>query len=196
MPITRQRLESLFARIGSNFRFDPTPGRELFEARYPTRHYESPSGSKSITVMAKILDEGTVAQFVCPEVYDLGKTPHRSAAFEAVMQLAWSTKALAFECDASTQKLWITADIIVEDSALTATQVERIICSLIDTVDEYHPVLRHAIDTGVIDFTRAGKESAAQPEATEVEQLIKQLGGADKIRKMLDEREGAEAGKP
>jgi hypothetical protein len=188
MPITKQRLESIFARLGSNFRFDATPERQLFEARYETNVYESPAGSKSLTVMAKILDDGTVAQFVCPEVYDLSNSTNRAAAFEAVMQLGWTTKALAFEFDASTQRLWVTADIIVEDGTLTVSQVERVIGTLIDTIDEYHPVLRHAIDTGIIDFRLAGKASPSQPGASEVEQLIKQLGGVDKIKQMLDER--------
>lgn len=100
--------------------------------------------------------------------------------------MAWTTKSLAFEYDAAEKKLWVTVDVLVEDGTLTANQVERIVSTLIELVDEYHPVLRHAIDSGEIDFRRAGNATAAQPEASEVEELIRKLGGLDKLQQMLE----------
>jgi len=188
MPVTHQRLESLLTRIGCNFRFDNAPERQLFEARFAIEYYESASGTKTLSVIAKVLEEGALVQFLCPETYDLSNCKNRSAVFEAAMQMAWTTKSLAFENDASTKMLGVTVDVPVEDGTLTANQVERIIHTLVDLVDEYHPVLRHAIDTGEIDFRRAGNATASQPEATEVEVLINKLGGLGKLQKLLEDR--------
>jgi hypothetical protein len=186
MPITHQRLQSIFTRIGCTFRFDAAEGRQLFEARFDTKFYQSPSGSKSLTIIAKILEEGALVQFLCPEIYDLSSCSNRGPVFEAAMQMAWTTKSLAFEFDSASKKLWVTVDVLVEDGTLTANQVERILTMLVELVDEYHPVLAHAIVTGNIDFRLAGNPAACQPESTEVEELIRKLGGMDKVRTMVE----------
>jgi hypothetical protein len=186
MPITHQKLESLLTRIGCNFRFDAAKDRQLFEARFETKLYVSSSGSKSVSILAKILEDGALVQFLCPELYDLSACSNRGAVFEAAMQMAWSTKSLAFEYDAESKKLWVTVDLPLEDGTLTANQVERIVGTLVELIDEYHPVLKHAIDCGEIDFRRTGNASASQPAATEVENLIRKLGGLDKVKKILD----------
>jgi len=57
---------------------------------------------------------------------------------------------------------------------------------MIRLVDEYDPVIRHAITSGEIDFTKAGKELKEQSAPTEVEALIAKIGGVEKLKELAN----------
>jgi hypothetical protein len=56
---------------------------------------------------------------------------------------------------------------------------------MIDLLDDYHAVMRHAIDTGKIDFSLTGRTTPQQPEPTEAERLIAELGGIEKVKAIV-----------
>jgi hypothetical protein len=183
MAITNERFEALLRKLGCAFEFDAK--RNCFVLAFPTQTYRSPSGHDHVTIVALLTEDGEFVRFIAPSVYDLSRSAHRAITCEAAMQVAWTTKALAFELEADTGHLWAVIEFPLADNVLTERQLKRCLLLAVDLLDDYHAVLSHAAMTGKIDFSLAGRSTPAQPEPTEAELLIAQLGGVDQLRKIV-----------
>ena len=186
MALTPQKLESLLQRIGLNFAFDADQEKEWYVGNFPTNIFLNDSKTKQLTLVIKLLDDGTFLRFLCPELYDLTDCSNKGVVFESAMQMGWITKALAYEYDAENKKMWAVVETPLQDGTLTSAQLERIILLMIRLVDEYDPVIRHAIASGEIDFTKAGKKLKEQSEPTEAEALIAKIGGLEKLKELAN----------
>ena len=184
MALTPQKLESLLQRIGLNFTFDAAQEKGWYVGNFPTNIFLNDSKINQLTLVIKLLDDGTFLRFLCPELYDLTYCSNKGVVFESAMQMGWITKALAYEYDAENKKMWAVVETPLQDGTLTSAQLLHIINSLISMVDDYDPVIRHAIASGEIDFQKAGKEFKEQSEPTEVEALIAKIGGVEKLKEL------------
>ena len=182
MALTNQKLDSLLQKIGSSFAYDAD--QEWYCGTFTTRIFKNDSNAHQLTLVIKLVEDGGFIRFLCPELYDLKNCKDRGAVFESAMQMGWMTKALAYEYDAGNKKMWAVIETPLQDGTLTSAQLERIILLMIRLVDEYDPVIRHAIAFGEIDFTKAGKKLKEQSEPTEVEALIAKIGGVEKLKEL------------
>jgi len=185
MPLSNQKLESLLRKSGCKFSFDTTC--ERFCARFHTKLFRNSKGESQLDLIVKLVEDGAFIRFLCPEIYSLKDCKFKGAAFQATLQMAWITKALSYEFDSESENLWAVIDLPLEDGTLTAQQVERILQMMVDLVDEYHPVIHHAIVSGEINLRLAGTATTETPVPTEVEALVAKLGGIDKVRKLAQE---------
>ncbi|NBO95479.1 MAG: hypothetical protein EBU79_06360 [Betaproteobacteria bacterium] len=136
-----------------------------------------------------IHEDGDFLQFVCPRLYNLRECPHKAAAFEAALVMAWRTKSVGYEYHPESGELRAVFELPLEDSMLTERQMARIVKTVYDLIETYDPVIRHAMKTGKVDMERT-KHAEPDEEAVknqEVSELIRQLGGLDKLREMASQ---------
>jgi hypothetical protein len=75
--------------------------------------------------------------------------------------IQWQTKMAQFEYDESDGEVRIIIEFPLEDNKLTDRQLRRCIVALVGILDRFYPVLKTAIDTGIVDF---GDKPAAERE--------------------------------
>lgn len=68
------------------------------------------------------------------------------------MEVQWQTKLIQFEYDRNDGEIRPIVEFPIEDSTLTARQLMRCILGLVEIIDNYYPVLRWALDEGVVEF--------------------------------------------
>lgn len=185
MPISNERLESLLVRIGCSFNFDAE--RNWFCGSLPTKVFRNGASENRVVLLASLIEDGEFLRLLAPEVYDLSSTTNRARVCEAAMQVAWQAKALAFELDGASGKLWAAIEFPLADGEITARQLERCVLLMLRLLDHYDPVLMHALTTGEVDLARAGRVEAPDAQANEIERLIQQLGGIEKVKAMASE---------
>lgn len=183
MAITNERFEALLRKLGCAFEFDAT--RRWFCLAFPTQIYRDRAGHPRVTVIIKLEEDGEFVRFLAPAVYDLSSGPFRAQACEAAMQIAWTTKALAFELESGTGHLWAVIEFPIADNSMTERQVKSCLLLLVDLLDDYHAVMRNAIDTGTIDFALTGRAVPQQPAPTEAERLIAEMGGIERVKAIV-----------
>ena len=149
--------------------------------------FKDQDGDFCCLVVVDLAHEGRTAMFIAPKLYDLTDCKHRAAVLEACLKLAFGTKSLNYEYNAETCELRATVEIPLQDSVLTPEQIRRAIFLLIDVLDNSDPVIRHAMRTGVVDLKREGLK-AADVERLDREDLVKDLGGIEILRKLVRER--------
>jgi len=132
-------------------------------------------------VAVDLAREGATVMFVAPRLYDLSGCKHRAAVLEACLILAHEMKSLNYEFQADTGEIRATVEIPVADSALNEAQVRRAVRLLVSILDSGDPVIRHAMRSGIIDLDRVGLK-AAEVERLDREQLVKDLGGIERLR--------------
>jgi len=183
VAITNERFEALLRKLGCAFEFDAK--RKWFCLAFPTQIYRDRAGHPRVTVIVKLEEDGEFVRFLAPAVYDINGSQFRAQACEAAMQIAWTTKALAFELEGDSGHLWAVIEFPLADNTMTERQLKCCLLLMIDLLDDYHAVMRHAIDTGKIDFSLTGRTTPQQPEPTEAERLIAELGGIEKVKAIV-----------
>ena len=66
--------------------------------------------------------------------------------------IQWRTKLIQFEYDAKDGEVRPVVEFPLMDAPLTGAQLMRAVNGLVELVDSYHPVLRRALDGGVVEF--------------------------------------------
>lgn len=143
--------------------------------------FKDADGDFACFIAVDLAHEGRTVMFVAPGLYDLSKCKHRAAALEACLVMAHCMKSLNYEFNGDTGEVRATVEIPVADSALDENQATRALSLLISVLDAGDPVIRHAMRTGKIDLSREGLK-AAEVDRLDREQLVKDLGGIERLR--------------
>ena len=184
MAMTPSQLGALLKKVGVNAEFNEED--QYFVFSLGTEVFKDQEGDNCLLMAIDIWEDGEFLQFICPRLYNVKDCPHKAAVFEAALVMAWRTKSLGYEYHPDSGELRAVFELPLEDAQLTERQLGRILKMVYDLVEAYDPVIRSAIATGKIDMELAGSKRP-DPEAAknrEVEDLIAELGGVDKLREL------------
>lgn len=134
---------------------------------FSTDAYVDPDGDRSIFLVLKPEEAGEYFKLIAPNLYRLPKDADNGAAFQALLMTSWKTKLVQFEYDASDGEVRGIVEFPLEDSPLTRRQLMRCVHGIVQIVDEYHPVIARAIESGFVDFEGARKGADVEKLARE-----------------------------
>jgi hypothetical protein len=125
--------------------------------RFSTSSYADPNGDRSLLIICRLSDDGHYLELYAPNALNTSDCKYKAALFSAMLQLALQTKHVQLEHDPDDGEIRFAIDYPVCDGTVTAKQIDRMIFVLIGVLEQYYPVLRHAMDTGKIDWTKRWK---------------------------------------
>jgi hypothetical protein len=157
MPLNLERLEAMFVEAGLKYRLEDA-GHLL--TGFATTTYENEDGQRGVAVAVTVSEDGEFLEFTAPRLYDARRSRDAGRLFQALLDVTMRTKLVRFEHDPEDGEIRCTVSYPVEDGSLTRRQFRRMLEAIPKAVDRWHPVIRLAIDEGVVDLA-AGLEQAA-----------------------------------
>ena len=160
MPVTIETIKQHLTTLGLKFGVSNSDPNSVGFG-IDTENYLDAEGRKRIFVICGVFDEGTYLEVFCPNVANLATCRFKSAALAAMAEICWRTKHAQLEYDPSDGEVKISADMPVCDSVVTAEQLLALMGNVVTVMDEYQPVIRHAMETGQVDMGRMWIRKAA-----------------------------------
>ena len=190
MPMTISELNQLAAQIG--WKLTVSECQNWIEGFWETKRYRTADGEPGIRICLSLRDEGTLVFIAAPTAYSLQGCAHRGAAIEAMSRIAYVTPCIGYELDPSDDEVRVTAEFPIGSVALTVDQLEGTVVLMVRMIDDFDPVVRHAMASGTVDLGLQGKPLPR--ERSEVKELVRQLGGMEKLRELAARRSRPAAG--
>lgn len=189
MAVTLSELAGLFKQAGINLTV--VAEDNLVHGVWETKRFRDVDGDAGLRVFVIVGENGRFLSFVAPDVYRLKGCAHRAAAIEAMARIAYVTPYVGYELDPEADVIRATIEFPLETAAVTSEQLRHSCALLVEIVDHFDPVVRHAMATGEIDLARAEQDPPAARD--ELEALVEKIGGIDKLRELAEARNGGTA---
>lgn len=142
----------------TGYRFEQF-GENQIRLGFTTQNYINPLGHKSLLLLISLFEDGRYLAVSAPLAMKLAG-PHADAFVRACMMFQWQTKLIQFEYDDSDGEIRPVIEFPLEDAPLTRTQLNRCLHGMVTLVDEVYPILKKALETGVIEFPKRGGAAA------------------------------------
>jgi len=150
MPINLERLEAFFVEAGFKYRLADD---DHVVAAFATKSYRNDHGHLSLVVVVSVSEEGEFLEFTSPQLYDARRCRDPGALFQALLDITQRTKLIRFEHDPEDGEISCTVAYPVEDGGITRRQFRRLLEVIPKAVDRWDPVIRLAIEQGVVDLS-------------------------------------------
>lgn len=193
MPITLPEIAKHLDQLGWKHQIDEE--RERVVMGSGTEHYVDFEGDKHVWIWIEVRSEGEYVQVVLPGVYNLKDCKFKGPVLAVLAEIAFRTRSLQCEYDSSDGEVRYAVDTWVLDNTLTVQQLEIMVRIAVDLLEEFEPVVRHAIATGKIDFGLAVKreqqkpaEEGPAPLPPEIAELLTKAGGIEGLREAVERR--------
>ena len=158
MPVNLEQLEGFFVEAGLKYRLEEA-GHLL--TGFATASYEHADGRAGVAVAVSVSEDGELVEFIAPGLYDARQCRDPGKLFQALLDISLRTKLVRFEHDPDDGEIRCTVSYPVEDGSLTRRQFRRMLEVIPRTIDRWHPVIRLAIEQGVVDLSAGLAEPAA-----------------------------------
>lgn len=159
MPINLEQIEAYFVEAGLKYRLEED-GHAL--TGFATASYQNEDGRRGVAVAVSVSEDGYFLEFTAPRLYDARRCRNPAALFQALLDIMLRTKLVRFEHDPADGEIRCTVSYPVEDGGLTRRQFRRMLEAIPKAVDRWHPVIRLALDEGVVDLAAGLAEAAAK----------------------------------
>ncbi|MFM7206727.1 MAG: YbjN domain-containing protein [Planctomycetaceae bacterium] len=164
MPINLERLEAMFVEAGLKYRLEDA-GHLL--TGFATTSYENEDGRRGVAVAVTVSEDGEFLECTAPRLYDARRSRDPGRLFQALLDITMRTKLVRFEHDPEDGEIRCTVCYPIEDGGLTARQFLRMLQAIPKAVDRWNPVIRLAIEEGIVDLSAGMHEAATKrPEKT------------------------------
>jgi len=179
MPINLEQLEAHLVADGLKYRLDD---EGYLLTGFATRNYVGPGGREGVAIAIRVDEDGEHVEFTAPQLYTSRGCDHTAALFEALLAITMRTKLIRFEYDPSDGEVRCTVECAVEDGGLTKRQFFRMLHCLSESIDRWHPVIRAAMDSGVVNLepVAGGAEHLARLAAIEAS-----AGGIERLEELV-----------
>ncbi|MCX7024331.1 MAG: hypothetical protein NT080_06905 [Spirochaetes bacterium] len=164
MSTSIARIEEFFKEEGLKY----TLSEDYLRTSFITDNYRDQDGERSLFLVIKLEEDGEYFKLIAPHLYHYPEGPYAEAVFRALLVVSWKTKLLQFEFDEVDGEIRGIVEFPLEDSQLTRRQLMRCVNGIVRIVDEYHPVLERAIESGIVDFERAERAAKIEREADDI----------------------------
>ena len=161
MPINLERLEAMFVEAGLKYRLEDA-GHLL--TGFATTTYENEDGRLGMALAVTVSEDGEFLEFTAPRLYDARRSRDPGRLFQALLDVTMRTKLVRFEHDPHDGEVRCTVSYPVEDGGITPRQFRRMLEAIPKAIDRWHPVIRLAIDEGVVDLSSGLEQAAAKQD--------------------------------
>lgn len=121
-------------------------------AGFVTKRYRDEDGDNGILVVIKLFENGEYIKVFCPAAYNCRETPHKAIVLQTLLIVSWRTKHVQFEYDESDGEIRVIIEFPLEDAPLTGRQLWRCMSGIVKIIDDFDPVIRGAIENGVVEW--------------------------------------------
>jgi hypothetical protein len=165
----------------------PQEGEASLWGHWNTKFFKHPGlDEKSLELRFGLDEDGEFLYVMSLPLYCLKDCPHKAEALEAMLTIAYVTKSVSYEYDPTDGEVRATIEMPLQDGRVTPDQFAAMCNLLAATIDCYDTVIRHAMNTGVIDMSLEGKP-LPDPEKQELNELLAKIGGVEALKKLAAE---------
>jgi len=157
MPLNLDQLEQFFRERRLKYRREP----DRLVTGFATRNFRDERGQEGVAIVARLSEGGKYLELTAPGLYRSHGCEHPAALFQALLDATMRTKLIRFEHDPADGEIRCTVECPIEDGTLTAKQFQRMLDCLAEAVDRWHPVIRRAMDEGVVSLLPSEPLAAA-----------------------------------
>ena len=149
--------------------------------------YRDVDGDAHVQVIVRLTEQGELVAVFAPRAWNLAECDHRQAVCEVATRVQAQMKLIRFDLDADTWDLQPNIEVPLEKAPMCAEQLHRAIAGIMLVIRRYDPVIRHAMETGEVDFDLINEEELPTPPAdvTRILDLANDAGGLDAIERLL-----------
>jgi hypothetical protein len=157
-------------------------------------NYRNPSGEDCLPILVMLNESGEYLEIQAPHVYNAADCKHKGSLFRVLLGTSLRTALVQFSFDDSDGEVRATVEIALMDGTCTPKQLRAAIEILLSVIDQYHPHVARAMETGEISYP--DEEAIIRPTLEDSRSEDGPLGGIDidaEIRTALEKTR--EAGK-
>ena len=179
MPLNLEQLEAYLVGEGLKYRL---ADEGYLLTGFTTRNYTGPGGREGVAIAIRLDEDGEHVEFTAPSLYTTRGCPHPAALFEALLAITMRTKLIRFEYDPADGEVRCSVEAAIEDGGLTKRQFLRMLHGLSESIDRWDPVIRAAMDTGLVNLepVAGGADHLARLAAIEAS-----AGGLDELEELV-----------
>lgn len=180
MPINLEQLEAHLVAEGLKYRL---ADEGYLLTGFATRHYVGPGGREGVAIAIRLDEDGEHVEFTAPSLYSTRACAHPAALFEALLAITMRTKLIRFEYDPKDGEIRCSIECAIEDGGLTGRQFLRMLHCLSESIDRWDPVIRAAMETGLVNLepVAGGADHLARLTAVEAS-----AGGIDRLEELVE----------
>jgi hypothetical protein len=146
MPASLEQVEGFLAAKRLKYRRDADQIVTGFEAK----RFRDEQDRAGIAIVIRLDEDGRYLELLAPGIYNSRGCRHPAALFQVLLDIAMRTKMIRFEHDPADGEIRCTIECPLEDGSLTERQFLRMLECLAESIDRWHPVIRRAMETGVV----------------------------------------------
>jgi hypothetical protein len=175
----------------SGLKYEPYEEHEVLVVGFgcePTEtSYRDADGDPHVQVIVRIAEQGELVAVFAPRAWNLADCDHRPAVCEVATLIQAQMKLIRFDLDADTWELQPNIEIPLEKAPMCGQQLHRAVAGVLLAIRRYDPVLRHAMETGEVDFDLIAeeKQTTLPADITRILDLANDAGGLDAIERLL-----------
>lgn len=179
MAITIEQVAGYLNDMGVPFKI-PDKNTIIFGTK--TKTYRDLDGDRFLGLVIKLEEDGEYFKLFAPNAFR-AVGPHVEVFLRACAIVQWLTKLVQFEFDHSDGEIRPIIEFPVEDGSITQRQLERCVAGMIFILDKYYPVLKRALDDGVIDFP----EEQGRPSVRDLVRMMVGELSPEERRRLLEQ---------
>jgi hypothetical protein len=179
MPLNLEQLEAHLVADGLKYRL---ADEGYLLTGFATRNYVGPGGREGVAIAIRLDEDGEHVEFTAPSLYNSKACRHPAALFEALLAITMRTKLIRFEHDPADGEVRCSIECAIEDGSLTKRQFFRMLHCLSESIDRWDPVIRAAMETGLVNLepVAGGADHLARLAAVEAS-----AGGIDRLEELV-----------
>jgi hypothetical protein len=157
-----------------------------FTAEPDDTTYRTPGTNEpTVQIIVRLVEDGEFVAVMAPQAWDLSSCEHRPAVCEAAARICSKMKQIRFDLDKE-NFLQPNVEFALEQAPMCSDQLHRAIGAVLVAVREFDPVIRHAMETGVVDFSLVKEERPEPPgDISQILELGDAAGGLDALEQLL-----------
>jgi hypothetical protein len=158
--------------------------------------YRDLEGKPRIQVVIKVLERGDFIIVFAPQAWAIGDCPHNGAVLEALIAVQSQYKMIRFDHDPDDGEVRPNVEVPLDGAELSTQQLHRMIHGIVHCVQRYDGVIRHAMATGEISFSRIREDEPIgipPAEVARLERLVDEAGGLEAFERLVS---GADLDEP
>jgi len=146
--------------------------------------YRDKDGDPHVAIVIAIAERGDFIGLFAPFAWSLAGCGHKAAVFEAITLIQSHFKLLRFDYDPNDGEIRPNVELPLEDASVTPQQFQRVMRALIEGINRFDQVIRHAMNTGEVRLDLAHNPLQGQSDPADIDsllQLIDRTGGIDAL---------------
>jgi len=165
-----------------NLNLNYTRKKDYIKIGFETENYKNANGDNLLGLCILLEEDNEYFKLFAPNSYNIKNCRHKFSVYQAFMMIQWQTKLIQFEFDKNDGEIRPIIEFPLEDNTVTLKQLYRVIRGIVAIIDDYDPVIRKAMETGVVEFPKSQTEH-------EIEQYLSILRSLtpDEIRQLIEE---------